>query len=69
MSLPAALVSPAKEKKLGCQADFGYASPPDDLMSLDIAGKGPQQIEIAAHVAYEVVANLEANISHVGLRM
>ena len=37
-------------------------------MLRNIANTGPQQIEIATHVAYEVVANLKTNISHVGSR-
>ena len=57
VSLLVVLASPAKEKRLGCQADFGLVSPPDDLMSHDIADKGPQQIESAAPVAYGVTAS------------
>ena len=53
------------EAEQRCQASFGLVS---HSVLRDIAGTGPQQIEIAAHVAYGVVANLEANISHVGLR-
>ena len=59
-----------------CQPSFGPVSrvlepdsPLADSMFHDIAGKGPRQIEIAAHVAYEFVTNVGVNISHVGLRM
>ena len=60
---------------LGCQADFGLVSrvlepdsPLADSMFHDIAGKGPQQIEIAAHVACGVTASWEVNIFYVGRR-
>ena len=69
VSLFAVLVSPSKEKRLGCQADFGLVSPPDDLMSHDIAGKGPQQIENAAPVACGVTASWEVSIFYVDRRM
>ena len=57
MSLLIILTSPAKEKRLRCQADFGLMSPPDNLISYDIANKGPQQIESAISVVYGVTAS------------
>ena len=75
VSLFAVLVSPAKEKRLGCQADFGLVSrvleldsPLADSMFHDIAGKDPQQIEIGAHVACGVTVSWEVNIFYVGRR-
>ena len=60
----AVLVSPLDWCGMGKGAERRYQA-----VFHDIAGKGPQQIENAAPVAYEVVANLEANTFYVGRRM